>query len=185
MKRLRIAVALTLFAAGAARAEVTALEPQGFTIVERFEIAASPAEVFAAATGDVSGWWDHSFSGTPQSLILEPRPGGHFTETFEGGGARHATVIYVKAPNALRFEGPLGLSGSAVSFVTTYDIQPAANGASMTVTVNAAGQIDDATARAVAGVWRHFIGERLKPYVEAGCHRDRSQPCAAFTAAKP
>lgn len=170
-------------AAGAAHAEVTPLTPQGFSIVERFEIGAAPAEVFAAATGEISGWWDHSFSKPPQSLIIEPRPSGHFIETFEGGGARHATVIYVKAPNALRLEGPLGLSGSAVSFVTTYDIQPAPQGSVMTVSVNAAGQIDAATAEAVAGVWRHFIGERLKPYVEAGCHRDRSRACPAF--AKP
>ena len=35
-------------------------------------------------------------------------------------------------------------------------------------------------AQAAAGVWDHFIGDRLKTYVEAGCHERPDEPCSAF-----
>ncbi|MBI1264718.1 MAG: hypothetical protein GC187_08285 [Alphaproteobacteria bacterium] len=40
-------------------------EPQGFRDSLSFEINAPRDEVFAAATGDVSPWWDHRFTPDP------------------------------------------------------------------------------------------------------------------------
>lgn len=157
-------------------------ERRAFTITQRFEIAAPPKVVFRAATGDVSPWWDHTFSARPRALVLEARPGGRFYERFEEGlaGAVHAEIIYVQAPKVLRMEGPLGLSGKAITMVTTYDLEAIAGGTALTVTVNAAGQLSEADEGLVEGVWRHFIAERLKPYVESGCYRRPRQACAAF-----
>ena len=59
-------------------AEVRAFEPQGFVTSVTVEIAAPVAEVFDAATGDVTGWWDHSFSENPAEMVIEPRFGGRF-----------------------------------------------------------------------------------------------------------
>ncbi len=59
-------------------------------------LPAPPVEVYDALTGDITGWWDHSFAEKPFRLYIEPKPGGGFYEIFDqsGDGARHATVIY-------------------------------------------------------------------------------------------
>jgi hypothetical protein len=38
------------------------------------------------------------------------------------------------------------------------------------VTCNAVGQLSEQQAKAVDQVWQHFIGERLKGYIESGSH---------------
>ena len=43
-----------------------------------------------------------------------------------------------------------------------------------------AAEIDAELAGIVRNVWQHFIGARLKPYVEAGCHLAPEAPCSAF-----
>ena len=77
-------------------------------------------------------------------------------------------VIYADRGKMLRFTGPLGFSGMAIDSVTTYEFLPDPVGTKLRVTVNITGQIDEKTAQLLDGVWRHFIVERLKPYVESG-----------------
>lgn len=183
---MRIFVLMALAAWGAlfGQAFGAPAERRAFTISQRFEISAPPKVVFRAATGNILPWWDHTFSQKPYSLVLEAKPGGRFWERFDSrnSGAQHAKVIYVQAPNVLRMEGPLGLSGKAVTMVTTYDLEAIPTGTALTVTVNAAGQLAEADEQLVGNVWRHFIAERLKPYVETGCYRRPSRPCAALQA---
>lgn len=177
-----LVLALIAWLALAAPAAAAPTDRRAFTLTQRFEIAAPPKVVFRAATGDILPWWDHTFSDQPVALVLEAKPGGRFYERFDTnkGGALHAQVIYVEVPKVLRFEGPLGLSGKAVTMVTTYELEAIAGGTALTVTVNAAGQLAEADEALVEGVWRHFIEERLKPYVESGCYRRPKQPCAAL-----
>lgn len=184
MLRFALAVMAAFFMLGAGVAQAAPAERRAFTISQRFEIAAPPKIVFRAATGDISRWWDHTFSDQPHALILEAKPGGRFWERFDSrnSGALHAKVIYVQAPNVLRMEGPLGLSGKAVTMVTTYDLEAIPGGTAFTVTVNAAGQLAEEDEGLVTGVWQHFIKERLKPYVESGCYRRPNQACAALQA---
>ncbi|MFZ5515305.1 MAG: hypothetical protein ACOY90_01620 [Candidatus Zhuqueibacterota bacterium] len=88
-----------------------------------------------------------------------------------GDGVLHATVIYAQRGKLLRFEGPLGLSGRAVTLVCSYSF--AAVGADSTkliLDVHIAGEIDAATAQIVKSVWHHFIIEQFKPYIELGKH---------------
>lgn len=137
-------------------------------------LPAPPTEIYDALTGDITGWWDHSFSEKPYRLYIEAKPGGGFFEIFgpDGDGARHATVIYAERGKKLRLDGPLGLSGQAVSLVTTYDLAPAGPGATrLAVSVRGAGDMDERTPGIVEQVWKHFIVERFKPYVESGAHR--------------
>ena len=84
-------------------------------------LPATPNEVYDAVTGDISGWWDHAFSGHPKKLYIEARPGGGVYEVFDdaGNGALHATVIYADRGKRLRYTGPLGFSGRAIDLVTT------------------------------------------------------------------
>jgi hypothetical protein len=158
--------------------------PLGYRTSFTIEIDASREEVFGAATGDVTGWWDHSFAENPAELVIEPAFGGQFYERFREGsddGALHATVIYVSRPSALRMQGPLGLSGYAFDMVTSWMLEDRDGATAFTVELAMSGEVDAEVAGVVEGVWRHFIEARLKPYVEAGCHRAPREPCGAFS----
>ena len=139
---LRAVFGLLLFVAGSAsllRAEVKKSDAGSFSLEQELTLPASPDAVYDALTGDISPWWDHSFSQKPDKLYIEPRPGGGFYEIFNssGDGALHATVIYAERGKRLRFTGPLGLSGEPVDMVTTYELSPDAAGARLHLTVNA------------------------------------------------
>lgn len=151
----------------------TTLATGGFELEYRLLLPGSREEVYDALTGDISGWWDHHLAEEPERLVLEPRPGGHFLEVFDasGDGAIHATVIMARRPELIRFEGPLGLTGHPLSLVTTYALEAAAGDSTrLEVTVRGAGQLEEGWASAVDGAWRHFLFQRLAPYVREGRH---------------
>ncbi len=130
-----------------------------------------PEAIYDAISGDLRGWWDHSFSENPARLFLEAKPGGGFWEIFDeqGNGVLHARVLYAHRPLLLRFEGPLGLSGFALQLVVSYQFARAGEDSTqLTVSVRAAGEQATTWEPVVKNVWRHFIIERFKPYVEGG-----------------
>ena len=147
-----------------------------FSFVKEVKLPGTPEVIYDAVTGDISGWWDHSFSENPKKFYIEPKPGGGFWEMFddEGNGVLHATVIYADRGKLLRFDGPLGLSGMAIKVVTTYEFEPVGTDSTLfKVTLNAAGQVQDGIPEIVESVWDHFIFEQLEPYVESGKHLDK------------
>lgn len=177
---------LALLAALQQSAQIERFEPQGFRTQIGVTIAAPVEEVFEAATGDVTGWWDHSFWPDPAEMVIEPEFGGRFYERFEDGsenGVLHARVIFVRAPYELRLHGPLGLSGRAVDMVTSWTLAQTEDGegTQFDIALHLTGEIDEELAGVVRSVWVHFIDGRLKPYVEAGCHLAPGEPCPAFT----
>jgi uncharacterized protein YndB with AHSA1/START domain len=166
--------------------QITEYEVQGFRTRIEVSIQAPRAEVFDAATGDVSPWWDHTFwPERPAELRIEPIFGGVFYERFEEGsdnGVIHASIIGVLAPQMLRMDGPLGLAGRGFQLVTTWTLEEAEDGAATDFIVDLSmnGEVDAELAGIVRSVWVHFIEARLKPYVEAGCHLEPEAPCPAF-----
>ena len=107
-------------------------------------------------------------------FYLEVKPGGGFYEIFDeaGNGVKHAEVIYAQRSKLLRFVGPLGLSGNAITLVTNYQFESMGNDSvRVNVTVNASGQMEEGWAETVDRVWYHFLFERLKPYVEKLQHK--------------
>ena len=157
---------LALGAAAPARAEVKALDLGGFDLAQHLVVRGTPAQVYDMITGDLSPWWDHTFSDHPKKLYIEPWPGGGFYEIFDdaGNGVKHATVTWADRGKRLRFEGPLGLTGNAVVFVCTYDL--AAQGADSTkvhFTGSLAGKNQKDWAAGVDGVWGHFL-DALRTY---------------------
>lgn len=164
-----------LFATSAAIAQTNAdsssISYGAFAFEIRTTVPGNPEAIFDAITGDVTGWWDHTFSEKPARFYLEAKPGGGFWEFFddEGNGALHATVIYAHRPQLLRFEGPLGLSGYAVQMVVSYQFSPVSpDSTELMVSVRAAGEQGNTWAPIVKNVWHHFIIDRFKPYVEGG-----------------
>jgi uncharacterized protein YndB with AHSA1/START domain len=156
--------------AGSAKAEVISASAGKFKVQQTIDLTASPNDVYDAVTGDISGWWDHSFHEHPKKLFIEAKPGGGFWEIFDdsGDGVLHARVNYAERGKILRYTGPLGFSGVAADFVTTYELSPAGTGTHFKLTVAAAGDVDEKTAAIVDQVWHHFLDQRLKPYIESG-----------------
>jgi hypothetical protein len=173
-----IALMLGLAVAAPAFAETHELRVGAFVVEHELVLPGAPEAIYDALTGDVSGWWDHSFSGAPQRLYIEAKPGGGFYEIFDksGDGAKHAEVITAQRGKLLRFVGPLGLSGKALQMVHTYTLEPAPGDSTrLKLSVHAAGEIEDGWADLVDRVWYHFLFERFKPWVEAGQHQERAR----------
>ncbi len=140
-----------------------------FKFEMNFNYPGDPEFVFDHLTGDISAWWDHSFSQDPYKIFIEPEPGGGFYELFDesGNGARHATVIYAKRGEMLRMEGPLGLSGLALTMVCTYTLKPSGDdGTLLTLNVNGSGEFPGDTPEMVKKVWEHFLWEQFNPYIQ-------------------
>jgi hypothetical protein len=142
--------------------------PDTFRFEMNFHYPADPVTVYDHLTGDISAWWDHSYSGNPAKLYIEPKPGGGFYEIFDstGDGVRHATVTYARRGQMLRLEGPLGLSGQALTMVCTYRLSPNENdGTELKLDVAASGEFSEGTKEAVQEVWEHFLWEQFRPYL--------------------
>ena len=142
---------------------------KSFNFEMNFAYPGDPQFIYDHLTGDISAWWDHSFSQNPHKLYIEPRPGGGFYEIFDesGNGAKHASVIFADRGKMLRMEGPLGLSGQAITLVCTYTLKAADDQSTLlTLTVNGAGDFSEDTPGIVQQVWEHFLWEQFKPYID-------------------
>jgi hypothetical protein len=142
---------------------------KSFSFEMNFAYPGDPQFIYDHLTGDISAWWDHSFSQNPHKLYIEPRPGGGFYEIFDesGNGAKHASVIFADRGKMLRMEGPLGLSGQAITLVCTYTFKAADDQSTLlTLNVNGAGDFSEDTPKIVQQVWEHFLWEQFKPYID-------------------
>ena len=158
------------------KAQENILKYGAFSFSDSLTVPGSPNEIYDAMTGDISGWWDHSFSEHPKKFYIEPKPGGSFMEIFddEGNGIQHAVVNYADRGKLLRFTGPLGLSGHAINFVTTYKYSPVGNDSTkLIVEVNVSGEFQNNWPSLVHSVWKHFIFERFKPYIESRQYKNK------------
>jgi hypothetical protein len=147
-----------------------------FSFEQELNLPGKPELIYDAITGDISAWWDHSFSEHPYKLFIEAKPGGGFYEIFneEGDGVKHATVIYADRGKLLRFEGPLGLSGRALQLVCTYTFtEKGSDSTNLKLSVHGAGEVEKGVPELVAGVWQHFLFERFKPYIESGEYSEK------------
>jgi hypothetical protein len=158
-----------IFTAGKISASVENLEVRAYKISHDLTVPGKPEEIFDALSGDISGWWDHSFSEKPRALYIEPKPGGAFMEIFDdaGNGVKHATVIAADRGKLLRFEGPLGLSGRAVQLISSYELTAAGpDSTHIKFELHGSGELNDKLIKIVDGVWYHFLFEQFKPYIE-------------------
>ncbi len=181
--RLRIVVLTMTHAVGllavlctVGRCEVVPFETSGFTVTHEVVLPGIPEDIYDAFTGDIKPWWDHTWSGNPKALYIEPKAGGGFYEIFDdsGNSALHATVITAWRGKLLRMEGPLGLAGDAMTLVHTLEFSARGDDSThIKLTVNGAGQIKADIPAAVDGVWQHFLVGRFKPYVESGQYREK------------
>ena len=148
------------------------LTPTGFAFDQVVMVPGKPEVIYDAFTGDVSGWWDHTFSESPKSLTIEPRVGGGFIERFDaqGNGVRHADVTWAQRGKRLRLVGPLGFAGNAVALVSTLDFEAVGDSTRIKLSCHGSGDIEPGWDELCENVWRHFLVERFKPHIEARRH---------------
>jgi len=169
MKRL-ILVIIILIATTIIHAGNKKLIYGAFSINHEVLLPGQPEVIYDAITGDISDWWDHSFSEKPSKFYIDPKPGGGFYEIFDesGDGVLHATVIAAQRGKLLRFNGLLGFSGKAIKIVTTYEFENVEPDSTLLkVTANASGEYNLSWPQLVDNVWFHFIFEQFKPYIES------------------
>ena len=137
-----IIAAAALLVASSANAEVVSADAHNFVVRESVQLVV-PAPEAMAAFAKVSSWWskDHTYSGDPANLSLDPRPGGCFCERFPtGGGIEHLRVTYVKPGEDIILTGALGpLLNEAVTGVMSVHVEHIAGGSRVTIEYRAAG----------------------------------------------
>lgn len=170
-----LAWAFLIACAGVASAAVKSESDGAFTIEHDLTLPGSPTRIFDAIPGDLTPWWDHTFSKQPKAFYIEPWPGGGFYEIFDdaGNGVRHAVVTWAERGKRLRFEGPFGLAGNALTLVSTYDLEARGDSTHLRFTASGAGRLDEGWPKIIDSVWHHFLFEGLKPYIESGRDRGR------------
>ncbi len=163
--------------------EPSDLSVSAFALEQEVVVPGDANAAFDAFTGDILPWWDHHYSPEPLALVIDPRPGGHFYETFdeEGNGVIHATVTLARRGSELIFRGPLGFGAMGVHFDMVHRVtfveEPTEDGGVRTrvaVAVHGLGEIQDGWAQAVQGVWKHFLVEQFEPYVSSGKHLEQN-----------
>ena len=162
---------LFIFISGKSSAQEDKSKYNVFSFEQQLTLPGTTTMIYDAITGDISGWWDHSFTDKPYKLYIDAVPGGGFYEIFNAGGdgVRHATVIYSDRGKMLRFDGPLGMSGKAIQMVTTYEFTAAGSDSTMLkLTVHGAGEVTEGLPAIIESVWHHFLFEQFKPYIESG-----------------
>lgn len=110
-------LALAAFTSPAA-AEVLDADVHGFTVGHSVTLPVTRDVAWAAVVRDVSQWWngEHTVSGDPANLYIDPVPLGCFCERLgDSGGIVHLTVTFVNPGVMLRLTGglgPIGLMGA-------------------------------------------------------------------------
>mgnify|MGYP000898461717 CR=1 FL=1 len=90
-------------------AEITQSGASGFVSNHAEAVQASPDAVWQAILR-LPAWWSdaHTYSGKAANLVLEPRAGGCWCESWDGGSVQHARVVLVMPGRLLRLHGGLG-----------------------------------------------------------------------------
>lgn len=140
MRRLAFCLPLLAFTLSA-QADLKQSAPDGFIVQHSYDIAATPAEAWAALA-QPGQWWpkEHTWSGDAKNLSLKLDVGACFCERWKTGGAEHGRVVFVENEKTLRIAGALGpLQNMAVSAMLEVTLKPGDLGTQATVTYRVSG----------------------------------------------
>ncbi|MEA3057752.1 MAG: hypothetical protein QOF34_567 [Sphingomonadales bacterium] len=163
---MKLIAAIVLLLAAPATASVVHSDNHAFEVTQSVDVSLSPADALAAFTR-VSSWWmaDHTYSGNPANLSLDPRPGGCLCEKFPGGGGvEHLRVTYFEPGKILILTGAMGpLLHEAVDGVLIVHADPVAGGARVTLDYRASGFFNGGGEKFAAMVDR-MLGDSIGHY---------------------
>jgi uncharacterized protein YndB with AHSA1/START domain len=152
---IAVAAALALLAAGAARAEVTDSQPNGFEVRHQVTIAAPAATVWASLVQPAK-WWTsaHTWSGSAANLSIGAASGGCFCEKLPNGGSvLHMTTAYAAPGTKLVLIGGLGpLQSSGASGALTFALAERDGQTTVTVTYDVGGYFRGGLDKIAGGV---------------------------------
>jgi uncharacterized protein YndB with AHSA1/START domain len=142
-------------------------------IAVEMQINATAEQVFAALTTGVALWWDAKHlenEKLARDLILEPRLGGRFYETWETpatdkDGALLGTVIQIRKWHVLKIAGFFGLEERCAWGVVSFRLVREDRGTTVHLTHDASGDIDDSVRAKMLASWNHLLNS-LKAHVE-------------------
>jgi len=181
MRRALAGLVLALASPVPAFAAVQDEAPNGFTVSETTEIAATPDRVYEALRAP-QHWWSsaHTYSHDPANFTFDARAGGCWCETLPGGGSvQHMVVVNAIPGKLLRLRGALGpLQGMAVDGTLTWNARPHANATELTLTYAVGGYAKQGfhdISQGVDSVLEDQIA-RLKQFVETGSPETPKQP---------
>lgn len=164
MRTMIAAAALTLLAAGAARAEVTDAQSNGFEIRHQVAVAAPAGAVWAVLVQPAK-WWSsaHTWSGSAANLSLGAASGGCFCERLPNGGSvLHMTTVYAAPGQKLVLSGALGpMQSSGASGALTLLLAEKDGGTTVTVTYDVGGYLKGGLDKIAGGV-DAVIGEQVQ-----------------------
>ena len=174
MRHRLLGVTALLVLAGTSGQSAPQVTPTGFLVKLETNINAPTAKVYEALIGQIGLWWnpDHTYSHDAKNLSIDPRPGGCFCEKLpNGGGVEHLRVVYVGAPQLVRFAGALGpLQASGLAGSLTWKLTGVAENTRVQLSYSVGGFIDggfEKIAPAVEGMLSDQLS-RLKLFVETG-----------------
>ncbi len=142
-----------------------------FKIAQEVVINAPREKVWEALTSEIDQWWSKRLHHTigESSLSLEPRLGGCFIERWGNDeGALLGTVIFVRKPEMLRLNGPLGMIEAPVTSVYSYELVDQGDTTLLKLTHHACGPIKPEWHVSYGAGWTELLGSHLKEYVEQG-----------------
>lgn len=174
MRRCSLGILTLVMLAGMPARSAPQVTPDGFLVKIEASINAPAAKVYEAMVGQVGSWWNpaHTYSHDAKNLSIDRRPGGCFCEKLpNGGGVEHLRVVYVSAPEVVRFSGALGpLQSSGVAGSMTWKLTGGPDTTRFELSYSVGGFIQggfEKIAPAVEAMLREQV-DRLKMFVETG-----------------
>ncbi len=142
LRRVMVLMALGVFAAAPALAEVKSKAPDGFVIQIKGEVALDRDAAWARLL-DIGSWWngEHTYSGDAVNMKLDAMAGGCWCELWSGGEVEHGRVVLVMPLSLVRLDAALGpLQEMGVSGAMTLTLSDgAAGGTAITLDYKVSG----------------------------------------------
>lgn len=142
---------------------------EGSFHIEQEILIRAPRQKVWSSVLDVQGWWSHHFAEKSARMILEPFPGGRFYEDSpEGVKALFGIVTYLKAPEVIRFSGPLGMNRLPLNSVYEFRLDPSGDsGTTLKLSHRAHGLLDPEWEKSHTEGWQE-LWTHLKAFIEEG-----------------
>jgi len=135
-------------------------------------MAAPPARVWKALTGQVSSWWHPGFFSRKGALafVVEPKVGGRVYEDWGNGqGLVWYTVIGLVENELLQLMGDLDANnGGPARLHTTFRLRGEGKGTVVRLEECAFGRVDEKVKKSLEAGWKILIDGCLRVFAETG-----------------
>lgn len=151
---------------------LTAVQQTGWIRIDlEIAIDAPRERVWKAMIEEIGAWWLPDFYATssPETIVLEPQPGGRVFEKSKDGGGLLWYQIQSIAPNeSLHMTGQLAppFGGPATSLLHLA-LEDKGDGTTLKITDCLFGNVDESTRDNIKSGWNMLYGDGLRKHVES------------------